>query len=185
MADSCVRALVEISDESCGEMAENSAGFGRWQQPSRLQEENKEMFTGKASHREINTSLLVDKDQQQGMHRGMPLPNCASVAAMPRKRPDIMIRRRVHLSRELPKQVPLSISPAISPQPEANKMPVLAELLARKPPIPQSTRNASFTHLAIGKSILSLSSPSTKQWHLPNQASFSLLLLKSKSPAAL
>ena len=184
MADSCVRALVEISEESCGEMAESSAGFGRWQQPSRLQEGNKEMLIGKASQRETHTSLFEDKDSPQGTHRGMPLPNCASVAVLPRKRPDILIRRRVHLRRELPKQTPLSISPAISPQPEASKTPILAELLARKP-LPHSTRNASFTHLAIGKSILSLPSPSPKQWHLPNQASFSLLLLKSKSPVAL
>lgn len=166
LADSCVQALVAISDECGWEGAADSAEFGRWQ-PQEV-----------CTVREHTLALppLSNADPLQG--RGIPLSSCSSVTILPRKRPDIMIRRRVFLSKERTQLPGSSDFQASSPAEPCKQRALLVELLARKPLAVNSGRTVSFAHLAVGKRIFSLSCPSVKPLRPPNQASYSLLSLQ-------
>lgn len=174
LTDCCVQALVAISDECGLEGAEDCAEFGRWQPELRLQERKKEVCT--SEEQKLTLSDPSNADLLQGQR--VPLPNSSSAAVFPRKRPDIMIRRRVFLSKE---PVPLSRSPHFqSPSPAdpcKQRVGLIAELM-RKPLDRNSGRTGSFAHLAVGKRILSLSCPSVKPIRLPNPVSCMHLSLK-------
>lgn len=204
--DSCVRALVEISDEEADlqtpstESAEKGTEFGRWQRPAVRPGEKKEEVLRKSpcGERLSLLSNVQDSARLPGLRQAM-LVHAGIAEALLRKKSEILIARRSLLSRELPQQAttpirlsgidglaqtrrrfevvaPHGLTAKSGPPPDTSKPRKRVEL--RKPQRPVLTRTASLVSLAVGSRVLS--PPTDKAcWtlHLRSQASHSLLPL--------
>lgn len=204
--DSCVRALVEISDEEAElhtpgtEAAEKGTEFGRWQRPAGRHGDKKEETLRKSPSGERLSlpSNWQDSARLPGLRQAMMV----HAGALLRKKSEVLVLRRSLLTKELSPQAatptpirpsgveglaqarrrfevvaPQSLAAKPGPPPDTSKPRKRVELL-RKPQRPALTRTASLASLAVG--IRVLSPPSDKTcWtlRLRSQASHSLLPL--------
>lgn len=200
--DSYVRALVEISDEEAGprapstEVAEDYAGFGRWQRPSIRQEDAVRKTPSKDRYSVL--SNLQDIAKSPGLRQAMAVQ--VGIAVL-RKRPEILIPRKSLLTKEPPQQiappmrplapealsqarrrfevvVPHSLAAKSGPPPSTSKprkrIPLPTDLLKK----PTLVRTASLANIVVGSRVLS--PPADKpSWtlRLRSHASHSLLPL--------
>ena len=106
--EKCVRALVEISDEEVilqspsSEAPENAADFGRWQ---RLSVRSEGVTTARSPSGEPFPTVndAPETGKLTSMRQSIP-PRSVISTALIRKRPEMLIRRKSQLTREVPQQ---------------------------------------------------------------------------------